>query len=90
MKQKKQAGAGATAPKQIPFNKWINSYPIASKWLEQYDIVDLLEQNGGLVKIPNFLPEHVAEGIYQTLTNIPESQWNNTAAREDYTQVGKS
>eukprot|EP00919_Chromeraceae_sp_WS-2016_P015163 GHVR01035690.1.p1 GENE.GHVR01035690.1~~GHVR01035690.1.p1 ORF type:complete len:304 (+),score=65.47 GHVR01035690.1:80-991(+) len=64
------------------FNKWINDYARVSKWMAQYDIIELL-QNNELVKIRNFLPRRVAEGALSMLEDIPESQWNDTHADHD-------
>ena len=39
---------------------WLNSYPKASKWMGRFAIHHLLDENGGLVRIENFLPDFVA------------------------------
>mmetsp|Transcript_17382 Transcript_17382/g.29791 ORF Transcript_17382/g.29791 Transcript_17382/m.29791 type:complete len:484 (+) Transcript_17382:80-1531(+) len=65
--------------------KWLDSYSKVSKWMERYDLETLLEESGGLVKISNFLPRHVAEGVLTDLQNIPDHQWNATEASADYT-----
>jgi len=72
--------------KVVPFNIWINSPKHVLKWLEQYDIPALVDQNGGLVRISNFLPTHVAEGILRLIESVPEKSWNDTSARTDYLQ----
>jgi hypothetical protein len=59
------------------FRKWINSYADVSDWLEKYgDIEQQLDDNGGLVKIQNFLPTFVAEGILEMLQGIDDKTWN--------------
>jgi hypothetical protein len=59
------------------FRKWINSYADVSAWLEKYgDIEQQLDDSGGLVKIQNFLPTFVAEGILEMLQGIDEKTWN--------------
>lgn len=67
------------------FRRWINCYPAVSKCLGQYDLERLLDDNGGIVKIPNCLPDFVAEGILALLHNLPDSTWNDTSAQQDYT-----
>uniref|UniRef100_A0A383W562 Fe2OG dioxygenase domain-containing protein n=1 Tax=Tetradesmus obliquus TaxID=3088 RepID=A0A383W562_TETOB len=67
------------------FRKWINSYPDVSAWLEKYgDLEQQLDDNGGLLKIENFLPTFVAEGILEMLRGIDDKTWNLTAAGDDY------
>jgi hypothetical protein len=59
------------------FSKWINSYPDVSAWLEKYgDLEQQLADDGGLVKIENFLPIFVAEGILEMLQGINDKTWN--------------
>jgi hypothetical protein len=59
------------------YRKWINSYADVSAWLEKYgDLEQQLDDNGGLVKIENFLPTFVAEGILQMLQGIDDKTWN--------------
>jgi hypothetical protein len=48
------------------------------------DLEQLLDLNGGLVKVSNFLPPHVADGILSTLQQLPERVWNDTSAQQDY------
>eukprot|EP00775_Hariotina_reticulata_P011383 gene11383-11532_t len=64
---------------------WIESYKSVSSWLDQYDLGKLLQENNGLVKLDNFLPASVADGILHVLEGIPAQAWNLTAAGDDYT-----
>ncbi len=43
--------------------RWLDSYEVVSKWMGQYDLRAILEREGGLARIPDFLPSAVAEGI---------------------------
>eukprot|EP00878_Enallax_costatus_P031818 GHUV01034867.1.p1 GENE.GHUV01034867.1~~GHUV01034867.1.p1 ORF type:complete len:157 (+),score=45.87 GHUV01034867.1:566-1036(+) len=69
------------------FKKWLNSYNDVVSWFEKKcpDLEQLLEEHGGLVKIENFLPAFVADGILELLENIDDRTWNLTAATDDYT-----
>lgn len=58
------------------FVDWIESYESVSSWLDQYDLEQLLQENNGLVKLDNFLPSSVADGILQVLEGIPAQAWN--------------
>jgi hypothetical protein len=65
---------------------WVRCYPAVSRWLARFgDLHQLLDEHGGMVRIPDFLPPHVADGILGVLQAIPEAEWNMTAARQDYT-----
>lgn len=44
----------------------------------RFDLEEVIDSNGGLVKIPNVLPLEVANGIYDTLTNIRDEEWQLT------------
>jgi hypothetical protein len=70
---------------KLSFQQWVNSYPAASKCIARHgDLEALLDANNGLVKIQNFLPSHVADGILSILQKIPDSTWNMTSASKDY------
>ena len=80
---KRQRGvAGGEVAKALA---WLDSYPQVSRWMERYDIPQLVEQSGGIVLIRDFLPPFVAEGALRILEGLPASRWNDTAAQEDYT-----
>jgi hypothetical protein len=64
--------------------KWLCSYPAVSKWMRRYRLPQLLDQNGGMVKISRFLPDFVAEGVRQDLLNTPGAKWVDTSASDDY------
>eukprot|EP00882_Tetradesmus_deserticola_P015103 GHRQ01016079.1.p1 GENE.GHRQ01016079.1~~GHRQ01016079.1.p1 ORF type:complete len:321 (+),score=104.82 GHRQ01016079.1:337-1299(+) len=67
------------------FRKWVSSYADVSAWLAKYgDLAQQLDDNGGLVKIENFLPVFVAEGILEMLQGINDETWNLTAAGDEY------
>ncbi|GFR40917.1 hypothetical protein Agub_g1573, partial [Astrephomene gubernaculifera] len=72
--------------KEPPYQRWLNNYEIASSWIAKHDVERAVEANGGLVRIKNFLPEHVAEGILKTLEGVPDENWNDTSATTDYRQ----
>lgn len=72
--------------KDIHPEDWLESYSKVSRWLAKYDLVQQLEENGGLVKIPNFLPSNVAELALEIVEAIPADHWLDTAADRDYTQ----
>lgn len=57
--------------------KWLDSFERVSAAVEKHgDLVQLLEAGGGICKMENFLPEFVAEGIYDMLENFTEAEWN--------------
>jgi hypothetical protein len=70
---------------QPSWKAWIRSYSTVQKWFKKYDLQNLVDDNGGIVRIEDFLPAHVADGILSVLEQVPEKDWNITAAREDYT-----
>jgi hypothetical protein len=69
--------------KEIRYGQWIASYEAVRAWMDQYDLLKLLEAGGGIVKIPNFLPPVVAEGVLHVLEHVTD--WNDTSASRDYT-----
>ena len=85
----KHGGAAVGGPQQMaakaPFKKFVTSYAVANAWMSQYNIEALVEAGGGLCRISNFLPEHIAEGILEIVASVPEAKWNETAASDDYT-----
>lgn len=62
---------------------WLGSYTKASRWMARWDLPALLEQHGGLVKVPGFFPEHVAEEALRILQGIGEQEWLPTEAADD-------
>jgi len=38
----------------LRFDQWISSYEAVREWMDQYDLLKLLEAGGGIVKISNF------------------------------------
>lgn len=52
---------------------WLQNDGLVKQHLEQYDVIDLLESNGGLVRVENFLPTFVAESILVHLETLKPS-----------------
>ena len=75
-------GTGATAGAK-KFQAWINDPGKVLAWVGKYRIEKMLDQGGGLVKIPHFFPEFVADGILDVLETIPAKHWNVTEAERD-------
>lgn len=65
------------------FLTWSESYKKVSKWFLQHDLEQQLDDNNGLVQIPNFLPANIAQGALEILQQVPEADWNATIADED-------
>lgn len=53
---------GAASPEVHRAAHWLNSYSKASKWMGRYNLHQMLDENGGLIRIENFLPPFVAGG----------------------------
>ncbi|GIL72735.1 hypothetical protein Vretimale_4446 [Volvox reticuliferus] len=68
------------------YERWINNYRVASLWIAQKHVERAVDANGGLVRLENFLPEFVAEGILSTVGAVSDEQWNDTSANTDYRQ----
>ncbi|KAG2482458.1 hypothetical protein HYH03_018627, partial [Edaphochlamys debaryana] len=56
----------------VPYERWLDDYALASNWMSRYDIVKLVDDAGGLTRIENFLPLHIAEGIERVLQSITD------------------
>jgi len=54
------------------------------RWLTRYNLLKLLKEHNGLVKISKFLPQKVAQNIAKVLGDIKESSWNITESDQDY------
>ena len=65
------------------YEQWINDPSKVMGWVGKYNLDELLEHGGGLVKIPNFFPGFVAEGMLEVLESIPGRHWNVTEATRD-------
>lgn len=59
------------------------SFYMSDQYLKQYDLIDLLNKNGGLVKISNFLPSEMADRLYTAIDSISEEEWILTQANTD-------
>jgi len=62
------------------------SYQKVSRWLAQWDLLQLLEQNDNLVKISNFLPPRIADEALRIVEAVPLGTWLPTAANNDPSQ----
>jgi hypothetical protein len=56
--------------------KWLDSFEKVSAAVDKYDLLQLLEEGGGICRIEDFLPTFVAEGIFETLEQLSEAVWN--------------
>lgn len=69
-----------TQSSQIKVNKrllkWLDSFEKVSAAVDKYDLPQLLEEGGGICRIEDFLPTFVAEGIFETLEQLSEAEWN--------------
>ena len=77
-------GAEARSDSQLPYKKWLASYASVSRWFAQYDIERLLDEHGGLVRLRNFLPPHVAQGAFDVVRRIKDAHWIRTDSAKDY------
>ncbi|GLI68866.1 hypothetical protein VaNZ11_013412 [Volvox africanus] len=68
------------------YEHWMNDYRVASSWIAKKQLERAVDANGGLVRLENFLPEFVAEGILATVGAVSDEQWNDTSASTDYRQ----
>eukprot|EP00048_Salpingoeca_helianthica_P001172 m.47289 g.47289 ORF g.47289 m.47289 type:complete len:341 (+) comp11249_c0_seq1:48-1070(+) len=66
--------------------QWLENYPKVQKWAKQYPLEKLVDEGGGLVKIPDFFPLPVAEYLHQTLLKIPEEAWVDTLSERNYSE----
>lgn len=84
--RRRAAGAAADARRAAArFRRWLDDYPSVAAAIESHgDLETLLDSNGGLVKISNFLPDHAAAGVLAALRALPEAAWNDTSAARDY------
>lgn len=67
------------------FSAWTNSFKKVSKWLAQYDLEQLLNDNDGIVQLTDFLPAKVAEGALYVLQQISEVPFMHAACTLDVT-----
>lgn len=71
---------------------WLDSYPKVSSHFDKVlgagheSIDEMLEANGGLIKIKSVFPMTVAEGMFALLESRKDSEWNSTEASQDYSQ----
>lgn len=77
----KPGARGAHAGRKQTWQEWIDDYEAASECIFKHDVEATVIEAGGLARISSFLPEFVAEGILTVLKSIPDSKWNETAAR---------
>jgi hypothetical protein len=74
-------GRGAVSKK---FEAWINDPGKVMGCVAKYPLESMLDAGGGIVKISNFFPEFVADGILEALEAIPAKHWNVTEAVRDH------
>eukprot|EP00124_Ichthyophonus_hoferi_P002263 Ihof_evm9s147 gene=Ihof_evmTU9s147 len=55
------------------------------EWMKQYDWEKIVDSNGGLAKISNFLPEDVANKMLETFEGITDDEWAIVTAEEQKT-----
>lgn len=68
--------------------RWLDDYETCNDLINKkiaYDIRKLLKKHGGLVRIPDFLPDFVAEYALSLVQAIND-EWRPTEARQDYSQ----
>lgn len=66
------------------FEAWINDPDKVMGWVCKYNLEKMLDKSGGLVKIHNFFPRFVADGILSVLESTPSKHWNVTEAERDH------
>lgn len=71
-KRRRSSAEGAPNVCLSSFLSWANSFKKVSKWLGQYDLEQLLDDNAGIVQLTEFLPSKVAEGALCVLQQISE------------------
>ena len=69
------------------FQTWANSFEKVTKWLDQYDLEQLLDDNDGIVQLTNFLPAKVAWGALNVLQQIPEVHLIHARCQELYPDI---
>ena len=64
--------------------KWLNSYDTVKKWATR--LINLQHQvnTNDIVRVLDFFPLPIADGIADILEKIPDKQWNITSASRDY------
>ena len=95
--------ASAASESLARYRDWIRDPAHVNKWMLQYDLRKLLEQNNGFVSIPDFLPPAVADGLLQHLKGLPEvshvllaeltrlqGQWGLQKSTPDYVETNIS
>ncbi len=66
------------------YRRWIEDYDTVAQWIGQYDLRSLLQQSPGLLRIPNFLPDFVAQGLLTQLESLPDKHWALQHSSPDY------
>lgn len=69
-KRRRSCPKGSEAVQSFVY--WADSYKTVSKWFSRYNLEELLDENDGLVQLPDFLPTNVAEGALQVVQQVPE------------------
>lgn len=63
---------------------WLNDPCKVMGWVGKHKLEKMLDKGGGLVKISNFFPNDVAEGILEVIEKISPKHWNVTEATRDF------
>lgn len=63
-------------------SEWLRDQDGLIKWVKQYDLPKLLKQGGGFVRIPNLLPDFVADWALEALQKLPGKAWEQTGATD--------
>jgi hypothetical protein len=69
--------------KRAGWKTWLNDPSKVMEWMDKYDLDKMLDENQGIVKISNFFPSAVADGILNSVETIPSSGWNVTESSRD-------
>eukprot|EP01129_Flabellula_baltica_P004651 TRINITY_DN1635_c0_g1_i1.p1 TRINITY_DN1635_c0_g1~~TRINITY_DN1635_c0_g1_i1.p1 ORF type:complete len:252 (+),score=58.02 TRINITY_DN1635_c0_g1_i1:309-1064(+) len=68
----------------LDLDDWCNDFESVMSWMSQYNLEQLLEENNGICKISNFLPDDIARQAYELVKSIPLDEWAMTEAQRDY------
>jgi Rps23 Pro-64 3,4-dihydroxylase Tpa1-like proline 4-hydroxylase len=60
-----------------------NIAQVQAKFSSEGGIEKMLDRNGGLIKISNFLPTETADRIFKLISRVPEQDWQEAYAAEN-------
>ena len=72
------------------YRDWLKDRDTVSKWVAQYDLPALLEQGSGIVRIADFLPGFVADGMLGHMEGLPQQCWALQHSAPDYVETNIS